>query len=190
MGTPTPSLTRALRGFWTRRSALWAAAIALPLAGGCAANFSAQTNQPYQPAIGISDRSGDVYSINTLVVGDAHGNGTVVAVLINQASTTDSLVDFSAEDADAGGLETSQPAAGGVSLPSQAPAKLPDDGALQLTGDVVQPGAVVTLTFTFQNAAPITIEAPVVRQTDTYAFVQVGPIEKTPAPTPTSPTSS
>src|SRR4051812_21155557 len=59
------------------RTALAAAAAAAALSG-CAASFNAPTNEPYQPAAGISDRSTAVYAINALVVTDGSGNGTVV----------------------------------------------------------------------------------------------------------------
>ena len=74
------------------------AASAVVALAGCAANFNAPTNDPYQPAAGISDRTGDVYALNTLVVTDEAGNGTVVASLINQATTDDTLQSFSATD--------------------------------------------------------------------------------------------
>ncbi len=187
VGTPTSTVTSTLRVRWARRLALVAALVVLPVATGCSANFGAETNQPYHPAAGRSDRSGQVYVINALVVGDGEGNGTVVAALINQASEDDELVGFEAEHLDGGGLDTTPLTSDGIELPSQKAANLPEDDVLQISGDAVQPGTVLNLTFTFQNAAPVTIGVPVLRQTEIYSGVTVGPIEKTTGPTETTP---
>ncbi len=63
-----------------------------PLLAGCGTGFQAQTNQIYQPGPGITVRDGGVYAINTLIVTDGNGNGTLVAALVNQAARPDTLV--------------------------------------------------------------------------------------------------
>jgi hypothetical protein len=147
---------------------------------GCAANFDAPSNEPYQPAAGISDRSGAVFAINTLVVTDGSGNGTVVSSLINQQPDDDTLQSFSATDS-TGAAITAAPLAQPISLPANpSPAQsvqLGSAGALRLSGDNVEGGTFVSITFTFATAAPVTVNVPVVLGgPDTiYADIPVGP---------------
>ena len=61
-----------------RRRLAVAAALIAPLLAGCGTGFQAQTNQIYQPGPGISVRDDGVYAINTLIVTDGEGNGTLV----------------------------------------------------------------------------------------------------------------
>jgi hypothetical protein len=147
---------------------------------GCGASFDARTNVPYQPAQGITDRSGDIYLIDTLVVTDEDGNGTVVARLINKQSDDDALVSISAVDSTGQTITTEplgQPIALGVPPAADQSVQVGTDGALRLTGDNVVAGDFVKLTFTFARAAPLTIEAPVVPVGTLYGDIPVGPVE-------------
>jgi hypothetical protein len=157
------------------------AAVAAVALSGCASNFSAATNQPYQPAAGIANRDGDVYSINTLVVTDGSGNGTVVASLINQQADDDTLQSFTAVDS-SGKQITALPLDSPIALPAypspnQAVA-VGSSGDLRLSGDNLEAGTFVSLTFVFANAAPMTVNVPVVLGgADTnYADIPVGPV--------------
>ena len=160
------------------------AAVALT---GCAANFNAPTNEPYQPAAGISVRSGEVYAINTLVVTDGAGNGTVVASLINQQVDDDTLQSYSATDSSGADITTA-PLSQPIDLPAypspHQAVQLGASGDLRLSGDNVEGGTFVDLTFTFGNAAPVKVEAPVVvGGADTvYADVPVGPTATSASP--------
>jgi hypothetical protein len=157
------------------------AASAIVALTGCAANFNAPTNDPYQPAAGISDRTGDVYSLNTLVVTDEAGNGTVVASLVNQATTDDTLQSFSATDSTGADI-TAEPLAQPIALPAypspdQAVA-IGTAGDLRLSGDNIVAGTFVDITFTFGNAAPLTVNVPVIPggPETIYADIPVGPV--------------
>ena len=67
-----------------RRSiAVAAAVVAAPVMSSCGVNFDAQTDQVYNPAVGVNDRSGSVDVLNALIVSKAPGSGTVVATLVN-----------------------------------------------------------------------------------------------------------
>ena len=93
-----------------------------PWPSGCAANFNAQT----QSAVPAGRRHpttavGDVYALNTLVVADGEGNGTVVGTLLNETrkhGCPDYLVGFEVVDDDGGGVETS-------ALPTAEPVDAP-----------------------------------------------------------------
>jgi hypothetical protein len=164
----------------TRALAAATAASATVALTGCAANFSAPTNEPYQPAAGISVRSGEVYAIDTLVVTDGSGNGTVVASLINQQADDDTLQSYTATDS-SGNEITTAPLSQPIDLPAypspHQAVQVGTAGDLRLSGDNVTGGTFVDLTFTFGNAAPVKVEAPVVvgGADSLYANIPVGP---------------
>jgi len=177
---------------------LLVALASVSLVTGCAANFGAQTNQQYQPAEGTSVREGDIYALNALVVapdspegeegegteetedGGSASYGTVVVALVNQSTNQDdaddSLQMFSATTSSGDELEAA-PLPEAIVLPSGVSVQTADDGALRLSGPGIEPGALITLRFQFEVAAPIEVEVPVVAQGTTYADVPVGPAE-------------
>ncbi|MGI8576575.1 MAG: hypothetical protein ACR2KG_01375 [Nocardioidaceae bacterium] len=182
----TRSITHRARG---RRAAVLVAAVA-PLLAGCAAGFSAQTNQPYQPAEGITVRQGAVFVIDTLVVANDKGNGTVVAALVNQANRADSLVIVTASE-QGRPLRVTNTAGKPIRLPSQTGVQLANSGDIRVDGHF-RPGDIVTLDFEFANAAPVRIDAPVLSDSSEYADVPVGPVRPTAGPTmtPLAPTTA
>jgi hypothetical protein len=150
-----------------------AAAVALTVVG-CGSNFDAQSQQVYQPAVGISDRDGDVYAINTLIVTDGRGNGTVVSALINQAEGEDTLRSVTATDDHGTELQAQPLPDGGIALPPRQSLQLGSEGLARISSDTLEAGQFVTLTFTFANAQPVEIDAPVVNDGPIYADVPVG----------------
>lgn len=142
---------------------------------GCGSNFGAQSQQQYQPAAGVSDRSGQVYAIDTLVVTNGNGKGTVVSALINQTRQDDSLRAVTAIDSNGSGLTVGQLPASGLPLPSRQAVQLANSGAVRVSGKALQAGSFVTLTFTFEQAAPLEVDVPVLLNSSTYANVPLGP---------------
>lgn len=140
----------------------------------CGSNFDAQSQQPYQPAVGVSNRTGDVYAIDTLVVTNNNGDGTVVAALINQAQQDDTLREVSAVDNDGGALTVAPLPDTGLPLPSGQAVQLADSGAVRVSGKSLRAGYFITLTFTFAQAAPLEMQVPVVINSSTYTGVPVG----------------
>jgi len=64
-----------------RRSIASAAVLlTVPALSACGVSFGAQTDQVYNPSVGVDDRSGAVDVLNALVVSGANGSGTVVAL--------------------------------------------------------------------------------------------------------------
>jgi hypothetical protein len=189
VGPPAPRTPRGLS--WIR---LLVVAAVLAVLSGCAANFGAQTQVRYQPGVGTDERNGDVYVLNAVVVADSAGTGTVVTNMISQVRD-DYLTDFTASSLEGGVLDTSKlPAVtdgsanaptDGVSLPLQTSVKLPDAALLQVEGPAVTPGSFVSLSLTFQEAAPLQLQVPVVSRSGAYSGIPVGPIA-----TPVTPTAS
>ncbi len=184
-----------MRRHKVRRLATVLIAASLVAISGCAANFSAQTQAIYQPALGSDDRSGDVFVLNALVLADGEGNGTLVTTLINQTSPTDFLTGMTAKMLGGGGVDvgalptvTSTVAnapSTGIELPTQAAVKLPDDGLIQLHAADLAAGGYLTLSLTFKEAAPLDVDVPVIAESSTYDGITVGPVVS-PATTPAS----
>lgn len=169
-----------------RRTTIAVLAACVPLLAGCGAGFDAQTNQVYQPAVGVNDRSSEVFVINALLVSDGSGTGTVVASLINQTTEPDRLLAVVASSTTGAPLEATDLGAG-VELPPQEPVQLSGEGisvtATTEAGDTgsgeaggVTVGSFVTLQFQFELASLVEVEAPVVSNEDpVYADITVSP---------------
>jgi hypothetical protein len=147
------------------------AAAALGLAGCSGTGVGAQTNQQYQPGVGANLRTGDVQLYNALAVDNGDGTATVSAVVVNTSDDTQKLDGVTA---------TSR---GGAVDVKAAPAIIgPGDSfdtgpaaTVVLAGDAVGAGDYVSLTFTFDQAGDVTIDAPVVTRTEMYADVATQP---------------
>jgi hypothetical protein len=158
-----------------RRRWVWVGVLALGLAlSGCASGSDAQTLHPYQPGAGISNRDGQVYALNTLVVYDGKGTGTVVAALLNQRPHTDVLESVSVTSSSGARLQAQVPS-GGITLPYRQSVQLGNSGDVRVSGKQLTPGLFVTLTFTFQRAAPVRIMVPVVDRGSMYKQVPTTP---------------
>lgn len=152
---------------------------------GCAADFNAQTNQQYQQGEGVNDRSTDVYVLNALVVADGQGNGTLVGTLINQATTPDALTSVAAVDGQGQPIQVTK-LASPMALAPQNAVKLETDAAVRLTGGSVVSGYFITVQLTFQQAAPLKLDIPIVADGPIYTGVPVGPSDSSPAAASTS----
>ena len=172
--------TSAARVLGVRMAAI--ALVSVAATTGCGANFGAQTNQIYQPADGDNNKESDVYVMGALVVADEAGHGSVVARLINSAEQPDSLVSVAATD-DEGNQITVKPATEPIELQSGESLQLADGAQIQLSGDNLRVGGVVTLNVTFDQAEPVTVEAPVFPDTGDYADVTIPGAESSAEPT-------
>ncbi len=165
------------------RRLLVALTVVAPLLAACGSGFHAQTNQIYQPGPGITVRVGGVYAMNTLIVTDGHGNGTLVGALINQRSRPDELRSVRVSTR-AGRVLDSTIISGTIALPSQRAVQLADTGDVRVRG-TLDAGTYLTLTLTFANAAPVHVEIPVVSASSDFRRVPLGPV-----PPPTTPSHS
>ena len=156
-----------------RRSVAVAAfVLAVPVVSSCGVGFNEQTDQVYNPAAGVDDRSGSVNVLNALVVSGSNGSGTVIASLVNEdQSQPDKLVSV----AGAGRDSSLQVTPGGsTEIPAGGVLNLATDGQVFVRGSRVVPGSLVNLTFTFQRGKAVTLNTPVVSSSDpTYAGVKL-----------------
>ncbi len=158
-----------------RRSIAAAAAVlAAPALSSCGVSFGAQTDQVYNPAVGVDDRSGQVDVLNALIVSEGSGSGTVVATLVNNDQVEDDQLKGIAgagRDAD---LEVR--AGGETTIPADGLLNLAEDGTNFATGKRVAPGNFVEVTFSFDRGSAVTLDVPVVSADDpAYADVPLAP---------------
>jgi hypothetical protein len=158
----------------------------VPALSGCSVgttNFDSQTNEIYNPAQGVNDRSGSVEVLNALIVSDQAGSGRLIAGLANTGSTDDALTGV---EGTADGQTLTVTNSGGTT--ALAPNKLlqladPDAATVLISGLEVKPGNFVSVTFHFQHADAVTLEVPVVEPGEDFAGVKV------PSASPSSTTS-
>jgi len=156
-----------------RRSIAAAAVLlAAPALSSCGVSFGAQTDQVYNPSVGVDDRSGQVDVLNALIVSGTNGSGTVVATLVNNdQQTDDTLKGVSGAGKDAG--MTVKPG-GDTTIPAGGLLNLATKGAVTIHGQRVVPGNFVTITFSFDRAQSVTLDVPVVSHSNPdYAGVKV-----------------
>jgi hypothetical protein len=148
------------------------AALCLTVTGCNGVGFNEQTNKFYQGAAGITNRDGEVYALNVLVVTDGKGNGTMVGTLLNTMSTADSLQGVTATDSNGKAIPTKL--ASPVPLAPEQAVKLQTNASVRLTGKGLVAGYYIHVTFTFTTAAPLSMSIPVLLQGTEYSSVPVG----------------
>lgn len=152
------------------RASVVLAAPALSL-GLASCGFDQPTDQVYNPAVGVNDQSGSVDVLNAVIVSSEDGSGTVVAGFANNDQENDDLVtDIAGAGADQG-LQvelggSNQVSAGGY-------LDIGKDGGVTVSGDRVTPGNFVTLRFSFDRGAAVTLDVPVVSNDEPYTDVPV-----------------
>jgi len=144
--------------------ALATAAMALGLSS---CSYDNPTDMVYNPAIGVHDQSSSVDVLNALIVkgGDTSTGGVLVTTLVNNDEQNDDRLtglEVGPEDQGAQAALT-----GSIDVPAGTLVDLTDEG-IEVSGEGVEDGAFITLTFTFANAEAVTVELPVVVQDEGY----------------------
>jgi hypothetical protein len=152
-----------------RRSIAAAAVLLVPVLSSC--GFDQPTDRVYTPAVGVNERAGSVDVLNVLVVSGSDGSGTLVAALVNNdQEDDDSLTRIAGSGEDSGLTVTLD---GPVDIDAGRSVQLVDETEISVEGGAVKPGAFVELTFSFENAESVTVQAPVVARRGDYAEVPV-----------------
>lgn len=162
-----------------RRLAVASIALLVPALGAC--GFGEQTDQVYQPAVGVNDRQGTIDVLGAVIVSSEDGKGQFIASLVNgSTSRSDQLTDITGD---------------GVQATVDQPVRLEPDsllnmaqegGGIEVSGSRVQTGNFVRLTLEFGNGQKTELNVPVVGAEGEFASI-------TPAASPSatsSPSSS
>jgi hypothetical protein len=144
-----------------RRVAI-AALLLAPVLTAC--GFSEQTDQVYQPAVGVNDRSGQIDILNALIVSGEDGSGTFAGTLVNKNTTESDTLD----SVTGPGITSSRRS---VEIPAGGNALLADTGRVTVTGTGIEPGKFVELTLGFASGQSTTVKVPVVAAEGDYAEV-------------------
>jgi copper(I)-binding protein len=144
--------------------ALATAAMALGLSS---CSYDNPTDMVYNPAIGVHDQSSTVDVLNALVVkgSDSATAGVLVTTLVNNDEQNDDRLtglEVGAED-----QGVSVQLGSSIDVPSGDHVVLEEEG-VEVSGEPVQDGAFITLTYTFANAEAVTVDVPVVIQGEGY----------------------
>ena len=150
-----------------RRVAI-ASLLLAPVLGAC--GFNAQTDQVYQAATGVNERSETVEILNAQIVSGKEGTGTFVATLDNtDTKQPDELVSVTGDGVTATTKGVEIPADGVANLAVAAKGANPVQ--VQVDGDRVQAGNWVRLTFGFKNGQSTEVLIPVVASSEEFADV-------------------
>jgi hypothetical protein len=157
-----------------RRLAAGAMVLLVPALGGC--GFGYQTDQIYQPGVGVNHRDGQVDVLGAVVVSGTEGEGTFVASMVNKDTENDDAL----QQVTGEGVEVQLQAP--IEIPSDTLVNLADTGAIGITGESVTEGTWVRLTLTFESGETAEINAPVVPDDNEFSEVELA--EPSTAPTP------
>ncbi|HET7387845.1 MAG TPA: hypothetical protein VFJ19_14400 [Nocardioidaceae bacterium] len=122
------------------------------------------------PPTGTSNRETPVKVVNTVVVVDGSGYGTVAATVVNQSTKPDRIVDVGL-DTD----ETHVPVAlfHSVALPVRQKVRLAKTHAIRVNAYHVKAGEVVLLSIGFAHNESLKFHVPVEKNTGRYAHVTI-----------------
>ena len=156
-----------------RRLAAVATVLLVASLGAC----DYQTDQVYQPGVGVNNRDGSVDVLGAVVVSSKDGEGTFVASLVNSdVQSANTLTDVTGDDLE---VKLSAP----VEIKPDTLVNLADTGAVSVTGQSIEPGRFARITLVFESGQETEVNAPVVPFENEYA-------EITPASPSTSPSTS
>lgn len=133
------------------------------LSGCIGTNFSAQTDQQYQPSVGANVRDGDLQIYNALFVENEDGTATLSAgLLADNADEEITSVEVVGHEAEL---------AGPISLDQDALFTVGAEGEIIVTLGDTKPGAYLSLKLVAASGATVSVNAPVVIRTDMYDSV-------------------
>ena len=142
---------------------------------GCGTGFDTGSVEVYTAPNGTDLRQADVDVLGALVVADGAGGGTLVAGLVGLTDTPDELVSVDLMDAESTPLETTI-ADDAVKIPAGELVQVAEDAAVTVSGESLEPGHLLTATFTFANSGPASGDLLVVSgDEEQYADVPVPP---------------
>ncbi len=151
----------AVKATLRRSIAAAAVALAVPVLSSCGSNFNAPTDQVYTPGIGVNNRDGNVDVLHALIVSGEDGSGTIIAGLVNNDERNDDALTEVAGAGDDRSIAV-ETAGAPIEIPAGQLQQLADEGSVTVTGDQIQPGRFIELSFAFERGQTVMVEVPVV----------------------------
>jgi hypothetical protein len=149
--------------------------ILFPALGAC--GFNEQTDQVYQPSVGVNNRSGTVDVLGAVVVSGTDGTGTFVASLDNKdQKKIQTLTGITGAD----GIEVTL--VKHVDVPPGGLVNFADLGVASVHGHAIQAGGFARLTLEFESGQSAEVNAPVVAPEAQYS--EIAPAIPSSSPTP------
>lgn len=146
----------------------------VPTLGAC--GFDYQTDQVYQPGVGVNNRDGSVDVLGAVVVSSSTDDeGTFVASLVNKSDSDDTLESVTGEDVQ---VQIISP----VEVKADTLVNLADTGAVSVVGETVEPGKFVRLTLQFEGGQTTEVNVPVVPHEDEFSEVELATPESESSP--------
>jgi hypothetical protein len=149
------------------RRRLAALAMVLLVPGLAACGFNEQTDQVYQPAVGVNNRSGVVDVLGAVVVSGSDGSGTFSASLVNK-DQTDAATLASVTGPTGVQIQLTQLA----KVEPDSLSNLADIGAVSVSGDDVKAGNFIRMTLQFDTGQETTLNVPVVDRAQEFSQVR------------------
>jgi len=162
------------------RAALAVGACAVVLAGCTQTGFEAQTNASYDPGVGTNEAFGEVAVLNVLVVDNGDQTGVLSATLTRRFDEQVQLTGVTAMGLEGERLDV------GFGEPLDVPANTQASplllGSAQspivVSGEPVQAGRFIRMSFEFSNGNTVSLDAPVVGRSeeggDPYTDIPTG----------------
>ncbi len=148
-----------------RRLAALAVLLLVPALGAC----DYQTDQVYQPAVGVNDRDGTVDVLAAVVVSSTDGKGTFVASLVNSSlEESDTLTGMAPAEEGAAEVQLAAP----IEIRPEGLVNLADSGAVSVVGESVAPGAFIRLVLTFESGQETELNVPVVDRAEEFSDIE------------------
>lgn len=153
-----------------RRVAALAMVLLVPVLGGCGIagihGNDYQTDQVYQPAVGVNNRSGVVDVLGAVVVSGSDGSGTFIATLVNK-------------DLENPATLTQVTGPSGMTIQVVKPVAVAADGltnmaqmgAVGVSGEAVQAGGFARLTLTFDTGQSTMLNVPIVDRNQEFSGI-------------------
>jgi len=162
-----------------RRLSALVVVLLVPALGAC--NY--QTDQVYQPAVGVNNRDGTVEVLAAVVVSSTDGQGTFVASLVNSdLEDPDTLTGVAAADPADAEVQLAAP----IEIQPEGLVNLADSGAVSVAGAGIEPGSFTRLVLTFESGQETEVNVPVVDKAEEFDDIEPA----TPRPSTTSPTAA
>ncbi|CAN5861300.1 hypothetical protein BH20ACT6_BH20ACT6_04300 [soil metagenome] len=155
------------------RSAVGSVATALAVTlTGCSTGFNAQTTQVYNAPAGTDIRGGEVEVLSAVLVMDEGGAATLSAGLVGPPQRADALTTVQITDGE-GAPVPAEISGGSVPIPAGELVLTAQDAEISIAGGTLTPGMLVDVSFTFEEAGPVSGSLVVMRQEGAYEDVEI-----------------